>query len=224
MPSPFLIWQLVDSAFPSGGFAHSGGLEAAVQHGDVGSAADVERIGRTAVLQAGRAALPLVCAADRCPADLAALDARADLFLNQPVGNRASRAQGLALLATARRVFPGQAMEAIAEIVSPPSSAALKGHHAPLFGAVMNALGVDVDTACRMFLFQAARGSISAAVRLGVIGMFDGQRLQAAMADPIEHIVAACRDLTLDDLAQAAPILDLYQSTQDRLYSRLFQS
>src|SRR5437764_980339 len=31
----FTIWQLIDSAFPTGGFAHSSGLEAAWQHGEV---------------------------------------------------------------------------------------------------------------------------------------------------------------------------------------------
>jgi urease accessory protein len=88
----------------------------------------------------------------------------------------------------------------------------------------MQALGVDLDTTCRLFLFQAARSPISAAVRLGVIGMFDGQSIQAAVGDSIERTLVACRARSLDDMAQTSPILDLYQSTQDRLYSRLFQS
>lgn len=29
MPSDWIAWQLCDSAFPAGAFAHSGGLEAA---------------------------------------------------------------------------------------------------------------------------------------------------------------------------------------------------
>jgi len=165
--------------------------------------------------------LPLVAAAHGQLADLPALDARADLFLNQPVSNRASRAQGMSWLTTARRVFSGEAIEAVADAVRRHG---LCGHQAPIFGAVTRALNVDLDTACRLFLFHTARGPISAAVRLGVIGMFDGQRIQAAMGGPIEQTLNACRDLGPDDIAQAAPILDLFQSTQDRLYSRLFQS
>ena len=45
----FLVWQLIDSAFPSGGFAHSGGLEATVQHGHV------SRRGQRARLRPARA-------------------------------------------------------------------------------------------------------------------------------------------------------------------------
>jgi urease accessory protein len=221
MTLSLLVWQLVDSAFPSGGFTHSGGLEAALQHGDVTGVDDVARVARTAVRQAGRGLLPLVAAAHRRLADLPALDARADLFLNQPVSNRASRAQGMSLLTTAQRVFSGNPVDAVAEAVR---SHGLCGHQAPIFGAVTHAVRVDLDTACRLFLFQAARGPVSAAVRLGVIGMFDGQRVQAAMGGPIEQTLEACRDLAPDDIAQTAPILDLYQSTQDRLYSRLFQS
>ena len=32
--SPFVAWQLIDSAFPTGVFAHSWGLEAAWHHGE----------------------------------------------------------------------------------------------------------------------------------------------------------------------------------------------
>ena len=215
------LLQLSDSAFPSGGFTHSSGMEAAAHHGDVASVEDVERIVRIAVRQAAMGLAPLLLAAYRDPVQLPALDARADLFLNQPVGNRASRAQGLALLAAAARVFPDAGLDVVADRVR---TTPLHGHHAPIFGVVMRALGVDADEAGRLFLFQSARTPAAAAVRLGVIGAFDGQRVQTLMEPAIEPALAACRDLGPDDIVQTAPVLDLLQSTQDRLYSRLFQS
>ena len=216
-----LLWQLSDSAFPGGGFTHSGGFEAAFQHGEGRLPEDVRRIALLAVRQAGRGAAPFVVAAHREPANLAALDARIDLFLNQPVSNRASRAQGLALASTAARVFPTVALHQLAESVK---SDRVHGHHAPIFGAVLNALSVDAETTARLFLYLSARSVISSAVRLGAIGTFEGQRFQRDVADEIDRTLEACRHITPDDAAQTAPILDLYQSTHDRLYSRLFQS
>ncbi len=44
------------------------------------------------------------------------------------------------------------------------------------------ALGVSLETTQRVVLFVAARGVLSAAVRLGVTGSYDAQRLQSECA------------------------------------------
>jgi urease accessory protein UreF len=48
--------------------------------------------------------------------------------------------------------------------------------------------------------------------------------LQQKLSSPAEKILTSCVRLTLADIAQTAPLLDLWQGAQDRLYSRLFQS
>jgi urease accessory protein len=73
-------------------------------------------------------------------------------------------------------------------------------------------------------LYGTARGVLTAAVRLGIAGSYEAQRLQHACAPELEAVAARCQALTPEDLAQTAPLIDLWQSAHDRLYSRLFQS
>src|SRR6267142_5017999 len=73
MPS-WLLLQLADSAFPTGGFAHFAGLEAAMHAGTV----ELDGFAREALWQAGHGSLPLVTAAHREPSRMAVLDARDD--------------------------------------------------------------------------------------------------------------------------------------------------
>ncbi len=75
-----------------------------------------------------------------------------------------------------------------------------------------------------MVLFTAARGVLSAAVRLGVAGSYDAQRLQSECAAWSATVLARYADVGVADLAQTAPIIDILQGAHDRLYSRLFQS
>src|SRR5436190_17464471 len=169
----WLIWQLADSAFPAGGFAHSSGLEAAWQQGEV-NARSLDRFVRDAVSQAGRGSVPFVLAAHDEPRELGVVDARCDAFLRNPVANRASRVQGRAWIGTVERSFPRDEVRMLTEAVKArPGSR----HFAPIFGATLQALRIERDEAARLFLFGAARGMLSAAVRLGVTGTTDAQRI-----------------------------------------------
>jgi urease accessory protein len=217
----FLVWQLIDSAFPSGGFAHSAGLEAAVQHGHVVDAQGVRAFARQSLAQCGRSALPLVTAAHGWPDDFARLDELCDVFLSNPIGNRASRAQGRALLTAVTRSFPDSQILPIAAGVRINAAA---GHYAPVFGALFRVLAVTLLDTQRAFLFVASRGVSSAAVRLGLIGAYEAQTIQADLAPRIDAVIHQCGGLAPHDIAQTAPLIDLFQSTHDRLYSRLFQS
>lgn len=217
----FLVWQLIDSGFPSGGFAHSGGLESAVQHGHVTDAQGVYAFARHALVQCGRSALPLVTAAYRAPDSLKELDDLSDVFLWNPVANRASRTQGRALLTSVGRSFQGSRFTALESRIRDER---LGGHYAPLFGRVFSMLEIDFAATQRAFLFIAARGVSSAAVRLGIIGTYESQTMQRELSTHINTIVLDCGALDPYDIAQTAPLIDLFQATHDRLYSRLFQS
>lgn len=204
--------QLADSAFPTGGFAHSGGLEAAAQAGEI---RDLRAFTRAALWQAGWGALPLVRQAWLDPGSLARLDARADLFLANHVANRASRTQGSAFAATCARVFPDEAPRLPEELCF---------HLAPLWGAMFRSLGLSLEDTLRLFLWSTARGVLSAGVRLGLAGTYEAQRMLSELGPALDAVADHCGALGVDDLAQPAPLLDLLQATHDRLHSRLFQS
>lgn len=215
-PSPWRFWQFLDSAFPTGGFAHSGGLEAARQHGEISGRAGLEGWILTSLRQLAHASLPWVCTAHREPHRIHELDDLSDAFLTNHVANRASRLQGSALVLAADRALGARL---------PAGTAPLPFQHlAPLFGALCRHLEFPLANTAQGFVFIQLRGWIAAAVRLNIVGPLAGQAVQASVARHASEATALGLSLSLDDLAQTAPLLDLWQGTQDRLYSRLFQT
>jgi urease accessory protein len=98
------------------------------------------------------------------------------------------------------------------------------GHFSPVFGACLQRLYIARETAGRMYFFNQLRSVLAAAVRLNIVGPMESQVMTHRLASTAETILSECGRLTLDEIAQTAPLLDLWQGAQDRLYSRLFQS
>lgn len=219
--SDWVIWQLCDSAFPTGAFAHSGGLEAAWQHGEIAGVDDLAGWIDTTLQQTASGLIPFVTAGwDGTPV-LPQLDAFCDVCLVNHVANRASRAQGQALLMACGKAFN---VEAVGRVVDSVRTSGLAGHHAPVFGAIARALDVSRGLPAEMFMFFALRGAVSCAVRLGICGPLQGQGLQHGLSPRASEMARRAMDAPVDQVAQTAPVADLLQGTQDRLYSRLFVS
>jgi urease accessory protein len=226
----WLIWQLTDSAFPTGGFAHSGGLEIAVQSGVVRTPDDLIEFITLQLSACARATAPFFFSAHRAAPDVpgvAEIDSACDVFLTNHVANRASRAQGRALITSASRIFPSDPLTALHDTLRRIRSPA---HFGPMLGAVAALLRIEVSRGCRLLMFLTARTAVSSAVRLGIIGPMEGQTIQRHIRPTAWRWAreaqrqAEAEPEPAEAATQVSPILELLQSSHDRLYSRLFQS
>lgn len=210
------LWQLIDSALPTGFFAHSQGLEAWSQAGGVPGSAAVRAFAEVSMQQFSSQAVPFLQQAHADRDGWFAADLDYDRCLTNHVANRASRSQGQALLRTTAEAFDRPELDAARRSLRHSG-----GHAIPAFGAVCATLSIAVQTAVQAAGFCQLRDLLSAAVRLGVIGPNAAQRLQAELGPMIT-------DLTEQAMpwpgCQSQPLFDLVQAGHDRLYSRLFSS
>ena len=132
-------------------------------------------------------------------------DRACDRFLAGHVANRASRAQGRAL------VLAAEAMDIRIQLPI--------GHWPVALGAVL-AGRASLDQAREVAMFGALRSAMSAAVRLGVVGPLRAQK----MLLDVEPVAREALAEVVETPRSIAPLVELAQGAHDRLYARLFQS
>ncbi|MBV9144217.1 MAG: urease accessory protein UreF [Pseudonocardiales bacterium] len=195
---------LADSRLPTGGHAHSGGVEAAVERGLVRTEADLAlflagRLRGAGPVVAAVAAAGCLLAAGTAPVDWGRWDGAVSARIPSAAAREASRAQGTALLRTACRVWPAAALETLGRAGRP--------HHPLVLGAVVTAAGDGADAAAALALHHLLGGACAAAVRLLGLDPIAVAAVQACASRLAERAVPAAVRAAREAVAQQDPRL-----------------
>ena len=218
--------RFVDSFFPSGGYAFSSGLEAAVQDGAVRNAEELSRyVVESLTTGIGeREAVAVGLAHDACISGSLEIALKADRELEaMKLGcesRTASRQMGRQVI---RLAANQQARPPLIEdyLVAVEAEQA-PGHLAVSFGLTLAAAGWSKEDSIAAFLYQVATGFVAAAMKLMPIGQREGQRLLESWLEVIERV---SHNATHQRVLQSwSPVQDIYAMRHSRLESRLFRS
>ncbi len=217
-----LAW--LSPAFPVGAFSYSGGLEWAVEAGDVIDAASLQRWLAVVVAEGGGfcdAVLFVQAHHAAAAGDVAALRAVAELAAAlAPSKERhlETTSQGGAFIAAVRSAWPCAALDLLAEAWPGPLA------YPVAVGVSAAGHGIAVEPALRGYLHAVSANLISAGVRLIPLGQTDGQRVLAALEPLVATTAQRALGTPLDRIGGAAFRADLASLHHETQYTRLFRS
>ncbi|KAJ5980047.1 hypothetical protein N7481_007345 [Penicillium waksmanii] len=248
---------LSDSALPLGSFAYSSGLESYLAHNKpsrrTNPVTSFHHFLKLSIASIASTSLPYVLAGYRRPETLDTLDNDLDASTPCIVAQRASVAQGRALIGVWERAFrvsfaspspEGEqttdtgvtaAITAIDEFSSALKSSfedvdeydlGPRGHFAPLWGVACRAMGLDLQQTAYTFVLNHAKAVLSAAVRASVMGPYQAQNILASQSlqDTIMGRIEREWNTEPEEAGQVVPALDLWVGRHELLYSRIFNS
>ncbi|MDA8194948.1 MAG: urease accessory protein UreF [Thermaerobacter sp.] len=223
------LLQFADSAFPTGGFAYSYGLETVVQEGaihDLESAREwlftflsrgwastdgaVTAIAWGA-LAAGNGDLGLVASADeRLTASRVARESRAGALQT-----------GRRLLLESARLTGDPHLQTYRQWAVAPSAL---GNPAAVMGMLGAVSGWSRAVTVAASGFQTANALVTALVKLVPLGQSAGQSLLYELAPVVMGVANRLTSPSLEEIGQVVPQTDIAAMRHERLYSRVFRS
>jgi urease accessory protein len=209
------LLQLSDSAFPSGAYAFSDGLETLTQRGQVRTAHDLAAFlaGQLAHGWGRQDAPACALAWGASASELSDLDELlSDLKLV-----RGPREASVRIGANLRRAALHLWPEELAAL--PPTR-----HQATTFGAIAAALGTPRRAALEGYVSAWLLGRVASATKLMKLGGLEAQRAARLAETAAVACIEGALEAGLNDLGGFSPLLDIAASEQAGLDMRLFQS
>ena len=221
-----MLLQWTDSAFPTGAFAHSGGLETYTQAEIVRSPGDITRLIAVKLEAAAstdliviHSAMSAYTAVDH--AQIAELDALCSASKLARETREASEKIGRRMLASVLNLMDDALLRHYQSEIMAERYA---GHHAVAHGLASAALGIESRAALLAFGYALAANQTAASLKLMRVGQTQAQAVLGASATAIEAAVNAALARTLDDFGSFTPGLDIRSMQHEHLFRRLFIS
>ncbi|WP_264886384.1 urease accessory protein UreF [Dietzia sp. NCCP-2495] len=220
-----LTWlHLHDSAFPSGRFVHSNGLEAWLRDRPDATDDQIRAVAR-AYVAGSVATLDAVAVGHAWSTPdseaLVELDLLVRAYKITESARTSSEACGRQLVTTARRTMPSVAglgyLGHVAAGRTPGSLPVVEG-------ALQRALGIDRSRAVAGTVRSGYAGVLSAAVRLGRLGPMQVQRALFDDVQWITDLVRAAECTPLEDVTAFSPGLDIAAMRHETSSARLFST
>ena len=219
------LLQVNDSAFPTGGYAHSYGFEQAVRFGVVTDAGSMGRYLEQHLWPALiHFELPVIRFAQQAAragdeSALIALDACVDATKTARELREASRSTGRRRLEALRDTGPSPILLRLSHRVEEGQAHA---HHAVVFGAGLASL--PLNALLTSWAFQSLSAVCVSAPKILRIGQNAAQRVVTAALVPMEENVERSLTIERDNLGWFDPLVEIASMQHEIAYERLFIS
>lgn len=221
-----MLLQWTDSAFPTGAFAHSGGLETYTQVEAVRSADDLAALIAVKLTSAtGTDLIVIHEAMSACEASnharLLELDALLSASKLAREMREASEKVGRRMLDNVLNLLDDATLIAFRDDITAGRCA---GHHAVVHGLACAALKLEPRAALLAFAYGLVANQTAAAMKLMALGQTQAQAVLASASPTMADAVDLALSRTLDDFNSFTPGLDIRAMQHEYLFRRLFIS
>jgi urease accessory protein len=220
----YRLMTWMSPAYPVGAFSYSGGIEWAVEAGDIRSADTLCNWLTTMIRHGSVFSDAAIFAHAHRAADagddmaLTAMAEFAAAFIGSKERFLETTAQGHAFLQITRAAWPTPTLERLTAAWDGPLA------YPVVVATTCAGHGIALVPALHAFLHSVAANLVSAGVRLIPLGQTDGQRVLAALEEPIAQTAGHARVTAIDDIGAATLRADIAGMRHETQYTRLFRS
>ncbi|MBW4437842.1 MAG: hypothetical protein KME04_11945 [Pleurocapsa minor GSE-CHR-MK-17-07R] len=221
------LLQWTDSAFPTGAFAHSGGLETYTQANIVRAPDDLAALIAVRLEAAASTDMLIVqTVMGAVHADDWALIAHCDALCSASKIARESREAsekiGRRMLASVLNVLEDARLRRYQAMLAPSGPCA--GHHAVVHGLACAASGIEARAGLLAFAYALVANQTAASLKVMAIGQTQAQAVLGAAGPAMQAAADAALAHSLDEFGSFTPGLDIRAMQHEGLFQRLFIS